>query len=232
MERLLGPNHALSDASSSELQLQEEELRALREQRKSALPIPELRRRAEKDRDAVAAKLLRTEQQLEEIQQQQQKLVEKADELRDQHAAQLDKLERLKQQVAGYAQDEAGNVPSQSVSSAADKQRQTNETYEAVKGANEAKAEANAAKAEFDRQASLFEVKDAEAARALAEGIRLIDLATTGKIKEAEESAEKAKAMLLEANAKRTADQGTNENPDLMELEPDSNKRLKATTSA
>ena len=79
--------------------------------------------------------------------------------------------ERLKQQVAAYAQDEAGNVPSQSVDSAADKQRQTKETNEAVKGANEAKAEANAAKAEFDRQASLFQVKNAEVDRALAEGI-------------------------------------------------------------
>ena len=230
MEREITDTDAMGVFSSS-LQQKEEQLKVLRGERTSALPVPELRRRAEKDRDAVAAKVQRTEQQLEENQQQQQKLEDKADELREQHAAQLDKLERLKQQVAGFAQDEAGNLPSQSVDSAADKQRQTKEAQEAVKGANDAKADANASKAQFDKQTELFQLKNAELDRALAEGIKLIELAAAGNITAAREAAEKAKALVHEANAKRTAEQGSDENPDLMEVEPDSNKKAKTSAA-
>ena len=215
----------MNDGALAELQLQEEEVRVMRDERRSELPVAELLRRAEKDRDTAAAKLTRTEQQLEDNQEQQRKLAEKADQLRELHEAQSDKLERFKQQVAYHAQDEAGNVPLASASAAADKQKQANETNAALRSAS-------GAKAELERLSSVFEVTNAEVARALLEGRKAIDLAKNGRIQEAEEAAEKARALLNEAKAKRAAAEGTGteELLDLMD-ETESTKDKKARTA-
>ena len=229
MEREIADSEALGVFSASLLH-KEEQLKLLRGERKSALPVPELRRRAEKDRDAVAAKVQRTEQQLEENQQQQDKLEEQAGAPRDQHAAQIEKLERLKQQVAGFARDEAGNIPCPPVDTGADKQKHTKEAQEAVRGANVAKADANVSKAQFDRQTELLQLKNQEVDRVLAEGIRAIELATSGQAPAAAEALAKAMA-LFEATAKRAAGQGGEDGLDSMEVEQDSNKKAKTSAA-
>ena len=164
---MFGEQHGATEAARADLLRQGEELKAQREERKSGLPVAELRRRAEKDRDTAMAKLSRTGQQLGEIQEQQQKLAEKADQLYLLRDAQEAKVEKLKQQVAEYAHDEAGNAPV-APASTAEKDRQAKE-------ANDASKRVSGATAELTRMATLASNAAAEANQALNEALKRVE---------------------------------------------------------
>jgi colicin import membrane protein len=106
-----GEDNVCTTTVQTQLQSVEGRLRELREERRSGVPVAELRRRAEKDRDLTIAKLERTTNELKEADEQQDKLNKRKELLWTQQAEQTSKLERLKQQVAELAQDEAGTSP-------------------------------------------------------------------------------------------------------------------------
>jgi colicin import membrane protein len=101
-----GEDHSGTMVFQQDLDSAEERLRELRHERRSGVPIAELRRRAEKDRDTAFAKLERTNGELKEVADQQDKLNKRSELLGFQQAEQTVKLEKLKAQVAELAQDE------------------------------------------------------------------------------------------------------------------------------
>jgi hypothetical protein len=162
----------------------EDSLRTQREQRRSLMPVAELRRRAEKDRVVTISKVERSAAEIEDILEQQTKLTKRLDQLRVQQGEQEAKLGRLKHQVAGFAREEAA-IPKDKGESAHNKLPQWHSTAAAVKTAAVAKAAAEKAAAHANETAAI-------AARAL----------------ESDSKKEQAEAELAQAVSKRAHDGG------------------------
>jgi hypothetical protein len=199
----------------AELEVQEAVLKSHRDERKSALPIAELRRRAEKDRDAAVAKLARTNLQLDDNQEQQQQLSDKADKLYVQRGMQEEKLEKLKVLVAGYTLGETASspvvpgVPGPSP-----------EQAKLLQQAKDAIAQADCAKAEAERRSDLA----SNALRAIQHSMALFE---TGNLQEAQEMAAGAKLVLAASSSPPVEPTGTDDDDELMQLPENINKKAR-----
>ena len=185
--------------------------------------MAELRRRAEKDRDTASSKLERTKQELLDIAEQQAKLQKRADMLSVQQTEQETRVERLKQQVAGLAHDDAGNGPA-AHDTAAERARQAKTATDAVKEASEAKAASAQMVADVSKAT-------AAADQAIREAVQAVALANSGKGKEAEELLAKSKASAAEAHAAAKRAAQDEDIPDIFETGTESGKVKQARTA-